>query len=580
MILVILVFALMAGVVFFQVREGMFSAMIMMILSILCAILAFGLYEPVSSLLIESLGRGGEYTQGMVLLLMFAVPLIALRFAIDTLIPNNVDFGVWADRIGGGVLGLVTGLVAVGVLTTGMQMLPFNASIMGYRPYSPGLEPAQSLAPFYPDRFAVGLAEATSAGAFRASPPKPLTDRHDHLLRDLFCWRNTAGKNGRIDAPTESLANAIWYLPAESDWLEEVPDYPPLDGTPLVKTVVVRADVTSAAQEIGDSPAKGWWFLPGTHFRLMTDANTSYYPVAYRRYDGVNWHFRAAPVEDGTVQITQLILQHKPVGSQDLVRPYWVYRIPDRETPKRLFFRRTAFQWIKEKSEDEAMHTALASFPVSDPEEKEALQRVRELLDKEGPEALGRPDSNGRAPIHKAALNGHTAVVAFCLANGVDVNLKARTTNQAGETPLHLAAAGGHLETAKLLINRGATPAARDKYGNTPLHNAALYDRAEVADLLMDNGVSPNVTGNSQATPLHFAAARGKTRVLSRLMGRNRQANPNATTANGATPADCAKAYGMDNAIRALERRNGKTTGAAPEDFQWMNIDTGPGMFN
>jgi hypothetical protein len=36
----------------------------------------------------------------------------------------------------------------------------------------------------------------------------------------------------------------------------------------------------------------------------------------------------------------------------------------------------------------------------------------------------------------------------------------------------------------------------------------------------------------------------------------------------------------MDNAIRTLERRNAKTTGATPEDFQWMNIDTGPGMFN
>jgi len=45
----------------------------------------------------------------------------------------------------------------------------------------------------------------------------------------------------------------------------------------------------------------------------------------------------------------------------------------------------------------------------------------------------------GLTPLHLAAMEGHTTVVALLLANGSDAN----ATNEAGKTPLDLATNGG-----------------------------------------------------------------------------------------------------------------------------------------
>uniref|UniRef100_A0AAY5EDE5 Uncharacterized protein n=1 Tax=Electrophorus electricus TaxID=8005 RepID=A0AAY5EDE5_ELEEL len=57
-----------------------------------------------------------------------------------------------------------------------------------------------------------------------------------------------------------------------------------------------------------------------------------------------------------------------------------------------------------------------------------------------------------------------------------------------GQTPLHLAAAGGHLGSARVLIQHLAAPDPRDSHGWTPLHWAVFGGRGDLAELLLDNG--------------------------------------------------------------------------------------------
>jgi ankyrin repeat protein len=73
-----------------------------------------------------------------------------------------------------------------------------------------------------------------------------------------------------------------------------------------------------------------------------------------------------------------------------------------------------------------------------------------------------------------------------------------------------LAAAGGHLETAQLLLNAGADPNLRGPLGVTALDSAIRNKHGDVALLLLDAGANPNpklqpVGGLSFMTPLEGA---------------------------------------------------------------------------
>jgi ankyrin repeat protein len=65
------------------------------------------------------------------------------------------------------------------------------------------------------------------------------------------------------------------------------------------------------------------------------------------------------------------------------------------------------------------------------------------------------------------------------------------------QTPLMHAAAGGHLDTMKLLIDRGADVNAINDNGWTPLSVVARWGTAEAAKLLIESGadVNPSLNG-------------------------------------------------------------------------------------
>ena len=73
-----------------------------------------------------------------------------------------------------------------------------------------------------------------------------------------------------------------------------------------------------------------------------------------------------------------------------------------------------------------------------------------------------------------------------------------------GETPLHVAARKGHVEIAKLLLERGADPNIGDIYGWAPLHEAAQWGRTEVARLLLKRGANPNAKDKKRDNAADF----------------------------------------------------------------------------
>jgi len=98
--------------------------------------------------------------------------------------------------------------------------------------------------------------------------------------------------------------------------------------------------------------------------------------------------------------------------------------------------------------------------------------------------------------IHSAAYDGDTKRVAELLDQGVDVNGVHEAT---AWTPLHIAVNRDQLETAALLLERGADIEARDQNGWTPLHMA---DSPEAVAFLVEHGADVNAVDDSGFTPL------------------------------------------------------------------------------
>lgn len=100
------------------------------------------------------------------------------------------------------------------------------------------------------------------------------------------------------------------------------------------------------------------------------------------------------------------------------------------------------------------------------------------------PGDLNLPDDAGLTPLHLAALNCRTNVLAVLLAKGAEVNREAKDDT----TPLHVAAQEGCLDAVKMLVAKGAKINARDSQGRTPLKRAELWHQNAVAELLRQKG--------------------------------------------------------------------------------------------
>ena len=69
------------------------------------------------------------------------------------------------------------------------------------------------------------------------------------------------------------------------------------------------------------------------------------------------------------------------------------------------------------------------------------------------------------------------------------------------ETPLHLAAAKGHLDVVRVLIDAGVGKETGSSMGRTPLHLAATHGHMEVVLFLLESGVDKDSDGPNMWLP-------------------------------------------------------------------------------
>jgi ankyrin repeat protein len=118
-------------------------------------------------------------------------------------------------------------------------------------------------------------------------------------------------------------------------------------------------------------------------------------------------------------------------------------------------------------------------------------ERLRELLDDDASQANAWAD-DGFQPLGLASFFAHADAVQLLLERGAEVNSASR--NQLQVMPLHSAAATSdpeaRYEIAKLLLDAGADPNAKQQDQYTPLMAADAHGDARLRELLVERGAT------------------------------------------------------------------------------------------
>ncbi|KAL1490865.1 hypothetical protein ABEB36_011550 [Hypothenemus hampei] len=137
---------------------------------------------------------------------------------------------------------------------------------------------------------------------------------------------------------------------------------------------------------------------------------------------------------------------------------------------------------------------------------------------------LHMPNKDGARSIHTAARYGHVGIINTLLQKGEKVDV---TTNviiiiargKLKETALHIAARVKDGEKcALMLLKSGAGPNIATHDGNTPVHVAAKYGNLQTLLLLLEDGGDPQYKNKKGETPLHLASRNCRPDVVTHLI--------------------------------------------------------------
>lgn len=314
LIFVVLIFA----IAYFQASQGWYTAMIMTVLTVCCAAAAFGTYEWVATHFVAPYWKP-SFACPIALAAVFGVPLVVLRLVFDRVLRRTCLLPLMLDRIGGGLCGIVTGMIMVGVLATATEMIPFqNGSILGFSRVPVGETVAASADAgvpsadqadlwLVPDRFAAGVATMLSAGVF--SGDKKLYQDHPDLISEIG-WNNAVHAEvsryappGSISVTGTELIPGIYKVVPSADPKNTPPTYEgPIDPKPGNEFRMVRVKLDAKARDERKSH-----LFTLRQFRIVgnrpdTSALSQYHAVAIQQEaasDPVNRYIRFIKIGKG-----------------------------------------------------------------------------------------------------------------------------------------------------------------------------------------------------------------------------------------------------------------------------------------
>jgi len=155
----------------------------------------------------------------------------------------------------------------------------------------------------------------------------------------------------------------------------------------------------------------------------------------------------------------------------------------------------------------------------------------------------------GNTALHLAASTGDPSLVSVLTRNGASANIR----NKHGATPLHTAVTKWIFPAIlKELLDAGACASAQDYRGRTPLHLIRSRDDAKTAVLLLiEHGADASIPDRKGDRAIHHATRRAKWDVVEGLMEAG-GASVHDRGHLGRTPLHVAAIHGHDVIVEAL----------------------------
>ncbi|XP_076323123.1 uncharacterized protein LOC143232022 isoform X2 [Tachypleus tridentatus] len=150
--------------------------------------------------------------------------------------------------------------------------------------------------------------------------------------------------------------------------------------------------------------------------------------------------------------------------------------------------------------------------------------------------------------IHEAAKSGDLHVIKLLLKND---RKRIETVDERGWTPIHLAAANGHVDIIKFLAQEGAHLAALDPSGYTAIHLAAMNGHASCIEILLNQGCEIENVTSEGFTPLHLTVINDHVDCCKLLLSMG--ANITRRDALNRTVHDIADEYSLDEMRELLD---------------------------
>src|SRR5262245_58566687 len=170
--LIVCTLAIMLAVAYLHAREGLFTAVTMLVNVLAAGMVAFNFWEPLASLF----GSGAlkPYADILCLTFLFCVTLVVLRTITNNLNDTQIEFPPVPQVLGGGVVGLLTGYLLSGFLICALETLPWGQHFLDFEPRSENASGLRSVMP--PDRVWLAMMHRASTSSFsraRGAGPVP-----------------------------------------------------------------------------------------------------------------------------------------------------------------------------------------------------------------------------------------------------------------------------------------------------------------------------------------------------------------------------------------------------------------------